>query len=61
MLVKCRACDIMHIYPRGIYCYKEQGCDSHQVAFRGAVMDEKSLFPLFPVGGGSGYKQMTGA
>ena len=29
---KCWACDIMQIYPLGIYYYKEQGYDSQQVA-----------------------------
>ena len=28
---KCRACDIMQIYPHWIYYYKEQGYDCHQV------------------------------
>ena len=30
-------------------------------AFSRAVMDEKSLSPLFPVGGGGQWLQMTGA
>ena len=47
---KCRACDITQIYPCGIYYYKEQGYDSQQVSRGRAVMDEKSLSPLFPVG-----------
>ena len=50
--------------PRGIYFYKEQGYDSQQVpAFSRAVMDEKSLSPLFPVvgRGGGQWLQMTGA
>ena len=55
VLDKCRACDITQKYPRGIYYYKEQGYDSQQVpkcrAFSRAVMDEKSLSSLFPVGG----------
>ena len=28
---KCQACDIMLVYPHGIYYYKEQGYDSQQV------------------------------
>ena len=28
---KCRASDIMQIYPRGIYYYKERGYDTQQV------------------------------
>ena len=28
---QCWACDIIQIYPRGIYYYKEQGYDSQQV------------------------------
>ena len=54
---KCRASDIMQIYPRGIYYYKEHGYDSRQLPavqgfyhFTRAVMDEKSLSVLFPVG-----------
>ena len=52
---KCRACDVTQIYPHGIYYYKEQGYDSQQSpqcrAFSRAVIDEKSLSPLFPIGG----------
>ena len=31
VLGKCEACDIMQIYPHGLYYYKEQGYDSEQV------------------------------
>ena len=31
VLGKCWACDIMQIYPPGIYFYKEQGYNSQQV------------------------------
>ena len=58
--------------PVEIYYYKEQGYDSHQVPAvhnfsRRAVMDEKALSRLFPIGGGGGggcgghFLQMTGA
>ena len=54
----------MQIYPLGIYYYKEQGYDSQQVPavqgfFSRAMMDEKSLSPLFPHRWGSRL-QMTG-
>ena len=29
--LQCQACDIMQIYPRGIYYYKEQGYVSQHV------------------------------
>ena len=61
---KCRACDIMQIYPRGIYDYKEQVMSLSRSpqckAYSRAVMDEKSLSPIFPVGGVQ-WVQMTGA
>ena len=50
-----------YLYPCGIFYYKEQGYDS-AVPGHAAVMDEKLLSPLYPVGegigleGGSGYK-----
>ena len=59
---KCRACDTTQIYPRGIYSYKKQGYDRPPLfrAFSRAVMDEKSLSPLFPVGVGGGGGQGSG-
>ena len=50
-------CDNKQIYPSGIYCYKEQGYSLSRspqcMALSRAVMDEKSLSPLFAVGGGA--------
>ena len=47
----------MQIYSHGVYCYKEQGYDCQQVpavqGFSRAVVDEKLLSPLFPVGEGA--------
>ena len=67
VLGKCWACDITQIYPHWIYYYKECGYTFQQVpavrAFSKAVMDEKSMSPLFPegggCGGGSGYKWLV--
>ena len=68
MTGKCWACDIMQIYPRGIYFIKSRVMTLSRPpqcrAFSRAVMDEKSLSPLFPIGGGGGggqWLQMTGA
>ena len=65
MSSKCRACATtqVHVYPRGIYYYKEQGYDYQQVPAVQGLMDEKSLSPLFPEGVGEGgqWFQMTGA
>ena len=53
---KCQTCDTVQIYPSGIYYSKKQVCqDSQQVqlcrASSRALMDAKSLSPLFPVVG----------
>ena len=54
---KCRACDIMQIYPSGIYFYKEQGYDSQQVPAVQGFDGWKAIVPAIPHGGGgSGYK-----
>ena len=55
---KCRASDVMQIYPCGIYFYKEQSYmtisrSPECWAFSRALMAEKLLSPLFPVGGGA--------
>ena len=62
----CRASDIMQIYPRRIYYYKEQGYDSQYVpamqGFDRAVVYEKSLSPLITVAEGNWlHVQMTDA
>ena len=50
---KCRACDITQIFPcaksRAITLSRSLQCR----AFSKALMDEKSLSPLFPIGGGA--------
>ena len=52
---KCWACDIAQIYPmkfiksRAVTLSRSPQCR----AFSRAVMDEKPLSPLFPVGGGA--------
>ena len=55
---KCRACDIAQIYPVKFTLIKSRAVTLSRSpqyrAFSRAVMDEKSLSPLFPVGGGGG-------
>ena len=58
---KSRASDIMQIYLRGIYCYKELGYDSQRVpAVQG--FNGWKVIPAIPCGeGGLQWLQMTGA
>ena len=63
----CRACD-MHIYSQGIYCCKviksramSPSRSPQCRALSRALMDEMSSSPLFPVGVGGQWLQMTGA
>ena len=69
--LQCRACDViivMQIYARRIYYNKFTIIKSRPMtlsrspqcrAFSRAVMDEKLLFPLFPIGGGRGREVVT--
>ena len=51
---KCRACEITQIYPVEFTIIKRRAMTLSRFmqsrAFSRAVMDEKSLSPLFPVG-----------
>ena len=55
---KCRTCDIAQIYPVKFTLMKSRAMTLSRSpqcrAFSRAVMDEKSLSPLFPVGRGWG-------
>ena len=57
---KCRASDIMHLYPMEFTITNSMTMtlsrSPQYMAFTRAVMDENSLSSLFPVGVGSGYK-----
>ena len=48
---KCRACDIMQVYPVEFTIIKIRAMRLSRSLSR-AVMDEMSLSPLFPVAGG---------
>ena len=56
---QCRACAITHIYPMEFIMIKSRAMTLSRSpqcrAFSRAVMDEKSLSPLFPVGVGVGW------